>query len=256
MRYTATSILAFASAVLAQTANFDVISKPTDGSVVPAGETYTITWSPTAEYNNDTITLTLLGGATSKTLQTVSVIKAGVANSAGEYAWAVASTLGADATYGIEITLDSDPSILEYSFPFQISGGSASSSSGSASASGSTTGSSSAASSAPASTTETKTTSTSSSSSVKTTSTTSSSSSSSAAPSTLTTVTSAAGNGTVTTTKPSGSKTVVTATHTATKSGSAASGTASTVTTSDAKSLGAGSFVTLIGGLAVAFFAL
>lgn len=75
MRYTATSILAFASAVLAQTANFDVISKPTDGSVVPAGETYTITWSPTAEYNNDTITLTLLGGATSKTLQTVSVIK-------------------------------------------------------------------------------------------------------------------------------------------------------------------------------------
>ena len=75
MRYTAASILAFASAVLAQTANFDVISKPTDGSVVPAGETYTITWAPSTEYNNDTITLTLLGGATSKTLQTISVIK-------------------------------------------------------------------------------------------------------------------------------------------------------------------------------------
>jgi hypothetical protein len=75
MRYTAASILAFATAVLAQTANFDVISKPTDGSVVPAGKTYTITWASSTEYNNDTITLTLLGGATSKTLQTISVIK-------------------------------------------------------------------------------------------------------------------------------------------------------------------------------------
>lgn len=75
MRYSFASVLALATAVLAQTDNFDVISKPTDGSVVPAGETYTIVWAPTAEYNNDTITLTLLGGATSKTLQTVSVIK-------------------------------------------------------------------------------------------------------------------------------------------------------------------------------------
>lgn len=75
MRYTAASILAFASAVLAQTANFDVISKPTADSVVPAGKTYTITWAPTTEYNNDTITLTLLGGATPKTLQPLSIIQ-------------------------------------------------------------------------------------------------------------------------------------------------------------------------------------
>ena len=74
MRFTAATIVAFASAVLAQTAYFDVITQPTEGSVVPAGETYTIVWSPTADYNNDTITLTLLGGATSTTLQQVSVL--------------------------------------------------------------------------------------------------------------------------------------------------------------------------------------
>ncbi|KIH86990.1 GPI anchored serine-threonineeeee rich protein [Sporothrix brasiliensis 5110] len=256
MRCTAASVLAFASAVLAQTANFDVITKPTEGSVVPAGKTFTITWEPTTEYNNDTITLTLLGGATPKGLQTISVIKAGVANSAGEFAWAVSKSLGAEANYGIEITLDSDPSILEYSFPFKISGGAASSS-GSASASGSSTDTTTGTS-APTGTTKTTSSSSSasssSSSSVKTTATTSSSSST--AQTTLTTKTSAAGNGTITTSKPSGSKTVITATETATKSGSDSTGTASTVATNDAKSLGAGSFVTLIGGLAVAIFAL
>ncbi|CAK7205640.1 hypothetical protein SEUCBS139899_008419 [Sporothrix eucalyptigena] len=245
MRYTAATLVAFASAVLAQTANFDVISKPTEGTVVPAGETYTIVWAPTADYNNDTITLTLLGGATSKTLQTVAVIKAGVANSAGEYDWAVSSSLGANATYGIEITLDSDPSILEYSFPFTISGGSTSSSSSSAVSSA-----------AASSTTDTKKTSTSSSSSsTKTTVATSSSSSSAAT--TLTTKTSTTYNGNSTTTgKQTGTQTVITSTQTATKTGSSATGTASTVSTSDAKSLGASSVITLIGGLAVAFFAL
>ncbi|CAK7220010.1 hypothetical protein SCUCBS95973_004011 [Sporothrix curviconia] len=252
MRFTAATLVAFASAVLAQTANFDVISQPTEGSVVPAGETYTIVWAPTADYNNDTITLTLLGGATSKTLQQVSVIKAGVENSAGKYEWAVSSSLGADATYGIEITLDSDPSILEYSFPFTITASSSSSGSSSGSSSSDSV-SSSAASSAAASSTSTKTSSSSSSARVSTTSTTSqSSSSSSFAPTTLATLTSttAAGNSTVT----KGTATVVT--QTATKNGTSATATASTVSTSGAMALGAGSFVTLVGGLAIAFFAL
>ncbi|CAK7232490.1 hypothetical protein SBRCBS47491_008288 [Sporothrix bragantina] len=253
MRFTAATLVAFASAVLAQTANFDVISQPTEGSVVPAGETYTIVWAPTADYNNDTITLTLLGGATSKTLQQVSVIKAGVASSAGKYEWAVASSLGADATYGIEITLDSDPSILEYSFPFTISGGKTGSSSGGAAS----TGSASAETSATATSTSTKKTSSSSSSTKAASSTTvTTSSSSSSAPTTLATLTSTTAAGNTTVTKPSASKTVVTNTQTATKSGSAATGTASTVSTSGAKAVGAGSFVTLVGGLAVAFFAL
>ncbi|CAK7266546.1 hypothetical protein SEPCBS57363_002144 [Sporothrix epigloea] len=138
MRFTAATLIAFASVVLAQTANFDVVSQPTKDAVVPAGETFTIVWSPSAKYNDDTVTLALLGGPTPQTLQEVSVIKTGLDSSAGKYNWAVASSLGADATYGIRITLDSDPSIMEYSFPFQIgSKSTGSTTSGSSSNSGS-----------------------------------------------------------------------------------------------------------------------
>ncbi len=49
----------------------------------------------------------------------------GVASSAGKFAWSVDSTLGKDATYGIQITLDSDSTIFQYSFPFHIKAGAA-----------------------------------------------------------------------------------------------------------------------------------
>lgn len=75
MRFTAATLIAFASVALAQTANFDVVSQPTKDAVVSAGETFTIVWSPSAKYNDDTVTLALLGGPTPQTLQEVSVIK-------------------------------------------------------------------------------------------------------------------------------------------------------------------------------------
>ncbi|CAK7266703.1 hypothetical protein SEPCBS119000_002166 [Sporothrix epigloea] len=276
MRFSAANLLAFASAVLAQTANFDVVNQPTKNSVVPAGKTFTIVWSPSAKYNEDTITLALLGGPTPQTLQEVSVIKSGLDSGAGKYEWAVAPALGADATYGIRITLDSDPSIMEYSFPFTIS----SKSTGSATSDGSSNSGahlaeSSAAGTIAATTKTTASSSTSTSSSSKTTVSTTSSktttsltstfSSVSSAPTTLktsktsktmTTQTLTSTMSRSTTTKPASFKTETSSTHTSTGTVSAASSKPTTVSTSDAKSLSAGLSTALAFCLVATLFAL
>lgn len=61
---------------------------------------------------------------------------AGVESSAGSYLWNVDSSLGADATYGLKLSLESDSTVFQYSSPFHIvaAGGS-----GSGSGSNSTT---------------------------------------------------------------------------------------------------------------------
>lgn len=41
-------------------------------------------------------------------------------SSAGSYLWSVDGSLGADATYGIKLTLEADPSVFQYSNPFHI----------------------------------------------------------------------------------------------------------------------------------------
>lgn len=241
MRFSVASLLAFASAALAQTVGFDVVTKPTQNEAVPAGKTYTIEWDPSAQFKG-TVTLTLLGGSTPKTLEVLSVIKSGVASSAGKFDWAVPATLGSLATYGIEITLDSDPTTLQFSFPFKITGGSA--------ATGSTTGTATGTKTTETATGTTETATTATTANVTTTST----SSSSAAATTLTTLTSSSRTSNLTST---GTRAVTTSTHIATKTGSGSSSTPTTVPTNDAKSLGgAASMITLIGGLAVAFFAL
>lgn len=119
MRFSVAYLLALASAALAQTAGFDVISKPADAETVPAGQAYTITWAASTQYSG-TVSVILLGGATQSTLQILGTL--GTAdNAAGTFAWSVASDLGDLATYGIKIALDSDPTIFQYSFPFKIS---------------------------------------------------------------------------------------------------------------------------------------
>lgn len=65
MRFSAATVLAFASAVLAQldpTAGFDVVSKPTDQEKIPAGKAYEIVWAPSAEYSGKTVSIVLIGG--------------------------------------------------------------------------------------------------------------------------------------------------------------------------------------------------
>ncbi|RDW74001.1 hypothetical protein BP5796_07443 [Coleophoma crateriformis] len=131
MRYSflSAAVAALASFASAQTAGFDAISKPTSGQILTAGSPFQIVWAPTAE---GTITITLLQGATASTLQLGQTVVANIDNSAGAYVWDVPTSVAGYATYGFQITLDSDPKTLQYSFPFQITGGSSSSSSSSA----------------------------------------------------------------------------------------------------------------------------
>ncbi|KAJ0117321.1 hypothetical protein N8I77_006691 [Diaporthe amygdali] len=123
---TAATLLAWVSAALAQTAGFDAISLPAKDESVSAGSTYTVKWDYSATYAG-TVSIQLLQGADATTLQLGPVVASGIDNSAGSYAWAVDSALGADATYGLKITYDSNPEVFQYSFPFHIAKGTASS---------------------------------------------------------------------------------------------------------------------------------
>jgi hypothetical protein len=228
MRFTLSTaaFLAFASSVLAQTANFDVVTSPKKDEVVAAGATYTIVWEPDTKHPG-TVSLSLLGGETPSTLDTLATLKTGVASSAGKFEWAVDSTLGKDKTYGIQITLESDKKVFQYSFPFQIkagSGGSGTTKSGYSTSSGSATYS------------------------------TSSYAGSSSTYSTKVYPTTSVypyGNSTTATAGPS----VVTLTSTTAAGGTPTKSTTSSVPTSGAQNLAAGS-VALLGAVAAAVFAL
>ncbi|KAH8885087.1 hypothetical protein GQ53DRAFT_367194 [Thozetella sp. PMI_491] len=117
MHFTAATVLAFAASALAQTLHFDAITKPGQSETIPAGSKYTIQWEPSTEYSG-TVSLSVIGGASPQTLQPVADIAKSVDNSLGTYDWAVPSSLGSLAVYGIQITLDSNSSIFQYSFPF------------------------------------------------------------------------------------------------------------------------------------------
>jgi hypothetical protein len=242
MRFTAAAALfAFAASVLAQnpTDGFDPIVKPTKGEKVPAGSTYDIEWQPNATFTG-TVTIALLGGASPSTLQILSTVAKAVDNSKGAYSWAVEKTLGSQATYGLKITWDSNTNIFQYSFPFEITGGSTSSGSSSASASATATASST------ASSTDSSTTAAVNSTTIVT-STVSKVTSSSAASNLSTTASGGPSQTTVTS--------IATASGTGSSSGSKTSSAAVTTATSGASSFAASSLA-LFGGLAVAFFSL
>lgn len=119
MRFSITALFAFATAVMAQTEGFNVITKPVKGEQVPAGSTYEIVWQPSAAHPGE-ITIGLLGGASPQTLSVVDTIAKGVDGEDGSYSWSVPSSLGDLETYGIMITLESDATVFQYGFPFQI----------------------------------------------------------------------------------------------------------------------------------------
>ncbi|KAJ9157406.1 hypothetical protein NKR23_g65 [Pleurostoma richardsiae] len=246
MRFTvsAAALLAFAGAAFAQTDGFDPITKPLKDESIPAGSTYEVTWEASADYNG-TVTLILLAGSSASTLQLGDSIATGIDNSAGKYSWAVASSLGDAATYGLKLQLDDDTSIFQYSFPFHIAA--------SASASGSSSASASASGSSSGSATKTVTL-----SSVSASSSSSSSASESTAAATTTStsaesVSTPAGNLSTT-----AAPLTVTSVVVPTQTGSSASSTSSspaTVSDSAAAHKAAGSLA-LIGGIAAAILAL
>jgi len=116
----ASAVLAFAASVIAQTPGFNPIFTPSLNQEVPAGENFEITWEATEPYKNANIKISLIGGATQGTQQPIQDIASGIKNSAQSYSWAVDASLGADAVYGLIISLESDASVFQYSTPFQI----------------------------------------------------------------------------------------------------------------------------------------
>ncbi|ROW11482.1 hypothetical protein VMCG_01570 [Cytospora schulzeri] len=129
----AAAFLALISHVLAQTSGFDAITKPTSGEVLAAGSTFQVVWDYDSQYAG-TVSITLLEGKTATTLELGDTVASGIDNSAGSYTWTVGSDLGDAATYGLKISLDSDPSTFQYSFPFKIEASDEGSSSSSAAA--------------------------------------------------------------------------------------------------------------------------
>lgn len=125
MRFSAATLLAFASVVLAQTPGFNVITAPAKGEKVPAGETYEIVWVPDAK-NPGAITIELYGGPADNKLNLVETLKTGFDGSAGTYPWAVGSALGTEKVYGIRVVLESNTTIWQWGNPFEITKGSSS----------------------------------------------------------------------------------------------------------------------------------
>lgn len=252
MRFSIAAVLALATSLVQAgdpTPGFLPITKPTQGEEVAAGSTYEIVWEPSTGKYDGTVTIGLLGGDSPSTLDIVDTLAKGVDPSTGSYSWAVSSSLGKKKTYGIKISLDSDPTIFQYGFPFKIvadSSSSGSSSSSSATASASATSSSSASASETA--TETSSSATeSTSASGSSTRTTSAASSTITVPSstlissTISSNLSTTAHGTIT----SLTTVVPTTTKTAT----------STIATNGVASLAAGSFA-MLGGVAMAVLAL
>lgn len=67
-------LLLFATAVFAQTPDFNLITNPLRNENVPAGSTYQIVWVPSPATYPGPITLSLVGGQTQTSLSTIVII--------------------------------------------------------------------------------------------------------------------------------------------------------------------------------------
>lgn len=63
----AAAVLAFVASAFAQTADFDAVNAPAAWEVLPAGSTFKISWQAPAKYDGETISISLIGGATQGT---------------------------------------------------------------------------------------------------------------------------------------------------------------------------------------------
>jgi len=118
----AAALVAMAASVLAQTGDFNPVYTPLENEIIPAGSTYEITWDAPAKYADGTITITLIGGASQPLQVPLQQLAAGIPNTDEKFSWDVDASLGAEAVYGLKISLDSDPEIYQYSMPFTIDG--------------------------------------------------------------------------------------------------------------------------------------
>jgi hypothetical protein len=120
MRHFFVSIAVLAASVFAETPGFDTIYVPYQGQSVKLGDTLHIVWNPNSV--SGTVMLQLMEGASPTTLELDPVpLAIKVDNLDGYYGWAIPSSLGSFATYGIQITLDgTNNQTFQRSFPFTI----------------------------------------------------------------------------------------------------------------------------------------
>ncbi|KAK1976102.1 Ser-Thr-rich glycosyl-phosphatidyl-inositol-anchored membrane family-domain-containing protein [Colletotrichum cereale] len=127
-KISAAAFLAFAASALAQNPNFDPVYKPTSNQKVNAGTSLTIEWDAPEAFKDVTVSISLIGGATQNTQVPLQDIVSGIPNSAKTYTWAIPSTLGKDAFYGLVIKSEANPTVdFQYSNPFHIVAGEGSS---------------------------------------------------------------------------------------------------------------------------------
>ncbi|TAQ84483.1 hypothetical protein B7494_g7192 [Chlorociboria aeruginascens] len=112
------AIMAFASSTFAQVSGFDVMTSPADSFTYNAGSTLNIIWAPGTEAGN--VTLTLMQGASPGSLQVGPVLATNYNNTLGKYPWAIPTDMTWHGTYGINISLVTNVTHFQYSFPFYI----------------------------------------------------------------------------------------------------------------------------------------
>lgn len=134
MRFSLTAVLAFAASVLAQQQdiNFDDIQTPKMNENVTVGETVNITWLLRSK-KDGTVSVDLLGGESTTTLQLIENIAKGIDNTVKTIPWKVKKSSAGQKFYGIRISLEAKPETQAYSQPFHVGGDSDSGSSSSAS---------------------------------------------------------------------------------------------------------------------------
>jgi hypothetical protein len=64
----AAAVMAMISAAAAQAADFDPIFEPQSGATINAGSTFEVTWEAPEKYQDGTISIHLIGGASDTTL--------------------------------------------------------------------------------------------------------------------------------------------------------------------------------------------
>ncbi|KIN04191.1 hypothetical protein OIDMADRAFT_194509 [Oidiodendron maius Zn] len=119
MKFSVIALLAAASSVVAQTPGFDAITAPAQGQVLKGGSSFKFEWQPNKVAG--TVTLTLIQGAAFNLLNKGPVLATGVHNLDGAWTWNPVAN-GQYAAYGLNISLDSDPSTYQLSNGFHISG--------------------------------------------------------------------------------------------------------------------------------------
>ncbi|EJT72769.1 hypothetical protein GGTG_09625 [Gaeumannomyces tritici R3-111a-1] len=121
MQFTVTAILALVGSALAQTPNFNPLTNPLSGEVIPAGKMYPIKWTPQGG-NGAPVSLYAYAGESASTLQEIGVIATGVEASLGRFEWNVDAAIGGKyKAYGIKIALASDKEVYQWSNPFTVS---------------------------------------------------------------------------------------------------------------------------------------